>query len=183
MAEIVKNIILENDFQQVIEINNFYYFVDKKDRLAVLPYVISSNGLLDKVGVVEDFNYVDNCKTLTVINGYINTDDDTNLTVANRLLFETLKQNVSNAIKWMYLGNLNSNITSDSPIKLYAVDISDLQLTLDEENLETKDDLKFKLMDVNKILQTNDMMFLASYLRLFEFFYVNSLSKKEDETK
>jgi hypothetical protein len=71
MDNIEKKIVLEGDFENVIEIDKHYYLVNKKDRICVLPYTISTNGLLDKIGVIEDVNYIEKEKVLTLMNDYI----------------------------------------------------------------------------------------------------------------
>lgn len=177
--KIEKKIVLEGKFEDVIELNNHYYLVDKKDKICVLPYTISTNGLLDKIGVVEDWNYIEDEKVLTLLNDYLSEDDKTDLVAANRILFEILGSNVTQADSWMYLGNLY-NMSSDSPIKIYAVNISDLHVKTDED-VEEKDIRKtFKLFDSAQVIQTDDMLFLGAYLRLFNYFYVNSLNQEKN---
>ena len=79
----------------------------------------------------------------------------------------------------MYLGSVYNNMTSDSPIKIYAVDITDVEVKTDEEVREKEDRKKFKMMDSSAVLQTDDILFLAAFARLFNFFYVNSLQNKK----
>jgi len=176
---IEKKTILEGKFEDIIQINDHYYIISKKNRIAVLPYTISSQGLLNDVGVIYDYNYVDEKNFFTLINGYINTDDTTDLVCANRLLFEIIGTNIKTALKWSYLGTLFNNLTSDSPIKIYAVDITGVQIKEDEEVEEKSERKKFKLINSSRVLQTDDSLLLSSYLRLFEHFYVTSLDKQK----
>ncbi len=172
-----KKTVLEGTFEDVIELDNHYYLVHKKDQICVLPYTISSEGLLDKIGVIEDWNYIEEEKALVLLNDYINTDDTSDLIAANRILFEIIGSNVKDANLWMYLGSVYNNMSSDSPIKLYAVNISNVEVKTDEEVEDKEDRKKFKMMDSSSVLQTDDILFLAAYLRLFQYFYVNSLKK------
>jgi hypothetical protein len=173
--ETKKKTIAQGEYEDVIEIEGHYYLLDKKDRVAVLPYTISSEGLIDQIGVIRDWNYIEEEKVLTLLNGYFNSDDTTDLVAANRVLFEATKINVKGAKDWMYLGALYSNLTSDSPIKVYAVDISGLKI---QEEAEESIEEKFKLMDASSVIRTDEILFLASFFRLFNIFYVKSLSKK-----
>lgn len=174
--EEVKKKIVQGEYEDVIEINHHYYLVDKKDKIAVLPYTISSEGLLEKIGIVEDYNYIEEEEVWTLLNGYISSDDSTDLVAANRIFFDTTKINVKTAKDWMFLGSLYSNLTSDSPIKVYAVDITGLKIQEEaEEDIKKK---KFKLMDASTVIRTDEILFLASYFRLFNVFYIKSLSKK-----
>ena len=176
-----KQIIIEGDFEDVIQIDNHYYLSYKKDRIAVLPYTIDSRGLLDNIGIMEDWNYVENERVLTLINDYISTDDVTDLVGANRILFEIIGTNIEDALNWMYLGSIYNNMTSDSTIKLYAVDITNVQIKANENVEDSEERKKFKMLSSEKVIQTDDMLFLASFLRLFNFFYVSSLSDKANE--
>ena len=173
-----KKIILEGDFEDVIELKDHYYLVDKKDRICVLPYTISSEGLLDKIGVIKSWNYLEEKETLTLMTDYLNTDDSTDLVCANRILFEIIGSNVDEAVNWMFLGNIHNSIGSESPIKIYAVDISETEIKTMEDVEEEEERKKFKMLDSSKVIQSDDMIFLASYLRLFNYFYINSLEKE-----
>lgn len=172
---IEKKTIIEGTYEDVIEIDDHYYLVSKKHRVTVLPYTIDSRGLLDKIGVIKDYNYIFENYDYTLINGYISQDDGTNLVAANRVLFDVLGINITNADNWMYLGNLYNNLTSDSGINLYCVDVSDKELEIKEEDAEDKAD--FKMIDSSKVITSDDTLLLASYLRLFNYFYVNSLKR------
>jgi hypothetical protein len=179
--KIEKRLVYQGVFEDVIEIDKHYYLVNKKDRICVLPYTMSTNGLLDKIGVIKDLNYIEEEETLTLLNDYVSEDDQTDLVAANRVLFEVLGTNATSADDWMYLGSLYNNMSSDSLIKVYAVDISNTEIKADEDVEELSQRKKFKLLDSARVIQSDDMLFLASYLRLFNYFYVNSLKQKENE--
>jgi len=178
--DLTKKIVLSGDYEDIVEINRKFYIVDKKDRIAVLPYTVSSEGLLDKIGVAEDWNYIDDVKILTLINGYLSTDDSTDLVAANRILFEIIGVNITDAKKWAYLGRVYNNLSSDSGIKIYAVNISDIKIHENVENMEERK--KFIVMDSSKVIQTDEILFLSSYIRLFQHFYCQSLIKDTFKT-
>jgi len=173
---IEKKTVVEGEFEDVIEIDKHYFLVSKKHRITVLPYSIDSKGLLDKVGVIKDYNFIFEDYDYTLINGYITQDDGTDLVAANRVLFEVLGINITNADDWMYLGSLYNNLTSDSAISLYCVDVSDKEIRETEEVEQKK--VKFNMIDSSRVITSDDTLLLASYLRLFNYFYVNSLDKK-----
>jgi hypothetical protein len=170
-----KKIIVEGQFENVVEIKDHYYLISKKHQVTVLPYTIDARGLLDKVGVVKDYNYIFEDYDYTLINGYINEDDGTNLVAANRVLFEAIGMNMTNADDWMYLGSLYNTLTSDSAIDLYCVDLTDKEIPTTEEAEENQEKIKFKMIDSSYVITSDDTLLLASYLRLFNYFYVNSL--------
>ena len=177
--QLERKIVLEGKFEDVISIDEHYYIISKKYRVAVLPYTIDTRGLLDKVGVVKDYNYIQESYDYTLINGYVNKDDATNLVAANRVLYEVLGVNITDADDWMYLGGLYNTLTSDSPTDLYCVDLTDKQIKETEEIEENINKRKFKMIDTSYIITSDDTLLLASYLRLFNYFYVNSLSQND----
>ena len=175
-----KKVILEGKFENVLEINEHYYLLSKKHRIAVLPYTIDAKGLLDKIGVVKDYNYLFEEYDYTLMNGYINQDDGTNLVAANRVLFNVINLNILNANDWMYLGGLYNNLTSDSTIDLYCVNLTDKKVIETEEVEQNKQKLKFKMIDSSQVITSDDTLLLAGYLRLFNYFYVNSLQSNKN---
>jgi hypothetical protein len=178
---IERKTILEGKFEDVIEINEHYYLVSKKHRVTVLPYTIDTRGLLDKVGVIKDYNYVFEDYDYTLINGYISQDDGTNLVAANRVLYEMIGANLTNADDWMYLGGLYNNLTSDSAIDLYCVDLTSKQIQETEQLENNISKAKFKMIDSSQVITSDDSLLLSSYLRLFNYFYVNSLSNNNNK--
>lgn len=168
-----KKTIVEGVYEDVVEINKHYYLVSKKHRVTVLPYQIDTRGLLDKVGVVKDYNYVFEEYDYTLINDYISQDDGTNLVAANRILYQVIGINVTNADDWMYLGGLYNNLTSDSAIDLYCVDLTGKEIKLAEE---VKNKSSFKMISSEIVTSSDDTLLLSAYLRLFQYFYINSLS-------
>jgi len=174
--KIERKTVLEGAYEDVLEIQHHYYLVSKKHKVTILPYTISSEGLLDKIGVIKDYNYVFEEYDYTLLNGYISQDDGTNLVAANRILYEALKINVTKADDWMYLGGLYNNLTSDSAIDLYCVDLTGKEIIETEEVEEDKNRLKFKMIDSQAVITSDDTLLLASFLRLFNYFYINSLT-------
>ena len=174
---IERKVIAEGNFEDVVEIQNHFYLISKKHRVTVLPYTIDSRGLLDKIGVIKDYNYVFEEYDYTLINGYINQDDGTNLVAANRVLYEAIGLNVTNADDWIYLGALYNNLTSDSAIDLYCVDLGGKEIPEIQEMEINKSKIQFKMIDSSHVITSDDTLLLASYLRLFNYFYVNSLNE------
>ena len=173
-----RKIVKEGRFEDVIEIDDHYYLVSKKHQVCVLPYTIDTKGLLDKIGVVKDYNYIFEDYDFTLISGYINQDDGTDLVAANRILYEVIGTNITDADNWMYLGSLYNSLTSDSGINLYAVDVTNTHILETEEVTENQNDAKFSFLDSSRVISTDDTLFLASFLRLFNYFYVQSLTQK-----
>lgn len=81
-----KKIVNSGDFEEVVEINDHYYLISKKDRIGVVPYTISAQGIIDKIGIVNDINILKNKNEFTILYDYINVDDFSDLNGANRIL-------------------------------------------------------------------------------------------------
>ena len=168
----MKKVILENEFQKIILNSNRYYIENKYDQVCVLPYTID-NGLLDKIGVIEIWNEEEKEHALTLLTDYLSKDDETNLVGANRILYSIIGINIKDASRWMYLGSLFNSLFSLSPLKIYSVNLTDIKI---EENVLDLDKKRnFKFVDSSMVTQTDDILFLGAFNRLFNFFYTNSI--------
>lgn len=168
-----EKVVLTGPFEDVIEKNKHLYIKHKLDTICVIPYTIAGNGILDKIGIVKEPDEEGN-DVYKLISGYLTTDDPTSLVAANRLLFEIIGSNVGGADDWMYLGKI-TNI-SGGDITLYAANISDVDINVSEEVEEAKKAKQFEMIRSNEVVSSSDALFLAAYLRVFNYFYVNSLT-------
>lgn len=168
-----KNIVFESEFENVSLFEEHLYIQSKKDRICILPYTISEDGLLDQMGVIEIWNEEEEGASQTLVTDYLNEDDNTNLVGANRLLYEITGINLTDASKWMYLGSLFIHLYSDSPLRVYAADISGTSL---QTGVVKEEERKhFKLIDSSLVAQSDDLLFLGAFTRLFNYFYVKAL--------
>ena len=71
-----------------------------------------------------------------------------------------------------------NTLTSDSAIDLYCVDLTDKEIPKSEEVEETIDKLQFKMIDSSYVITSDDTLLLASFTRLWNYFYVNSLKNQ-----
>jgi hypothetical protein len=171
-----KKIVFKGKFQDVLQEDDQLYLMHKLDKICVLPYTLAEGGLLDRIGVIKERDIEKEKDQYSLLNGFINADDGTNLVAANRILFEVIGSNVTKADNWMYLGTLD-NISLGSNIRIYAVNLTDVEINTAEEVEETKKALKFDMIPSNKVAGSDDALFLAAYLRLFNYFYVQNLTK------
>ena len=169
-----KKTVLTGPYENVISENNHFYVVHKFNKICVIPYTISENGLLHKIGVIKETDILKEKENYTLINNYISQDDPTNLVAANRLLFEIIGSNVKSADAWMYLGKID-NIVAANGMIIYCVNLTDIDINESEEVEESKKATKFEMVEANKVTISDDALFLAVYMRLFNFFYTNSL--------
>jgi hypothetical protein len=177
MNKIIQTKLLQsNTIEDVIEYNGHFYVVNKHQKICVMPYTLEK-GMLNKIGVLKYVSSLSSNLEYSLINGIVTIDDETDLVAANRIMFELTNTNAANANIWMYLGKIKTSVIDDLGISLYCVNITDLNLStpskLDRQIKETQ----FKLINSNDIIATDDSILLSSYLRLFQFFYINSLNK------
>ena len=171
--KLLKNTVLDGKYESVIHDTDGHFVLHPKlETVGVIPYTIDQ-GLLDKIGVVKEFDPESERDMYTIISGYVSQDDGTDLVAANRLLFETLGSNVKDAKNWMFLGNIK-NLSSGS-IRLYCVNISDVEINDSERAQESKEEKGFDLITTYDVVKSDDALFLASYMRLFEYFYTLNL--------
>jgi len=177
MNKIIQSKLLySNDIEDVIDYNGRFYIVNKKQNIYVIPYTLDK-GMLDKIGIINSTNLIYSNLEYSLINGIINIDDETDLVTANRLLFDLTNVNVSNANNWMYLGKIKTSLIDNIGSSLYCVNITNLNLSIPTKLDKANKEIQFKLVNSNDIIATDNCLLLASYLRLFQFFYINSLNK------
>jgi hypothetical protein len=173
MAE--SKLIASNEFEEIVERDGRYFVKRKMDVVCVIPYTIEK-GMLEKVGVIKFLEKAFSHLPITLMSGEVNEDDGTNLVTANRILFENVATNVANANLWMYLGKIRDGLMDENGMSVYCVNVSDVNLGKPNE-LNRSGKGEFTLVGSNEIVSTDDSVLLAAYLRLFQFFYINSLNK------
>lgn len=174
MVMIENKVIAESNTDRVIESNGKFYITHKIRSICVLPYDIS-NGIIDRIGVISIDKRVSTTLMYNMLTGPVTTDDDTDLVSANRILFNSTGINEPNANRWMYLGMIKLGMLDTEGTSLYAVNISGKP---EGTGLISNDGIgRYALVKANDIISTDDAVLLASYLRLFQFFYINSINK------
>ena len=149
----------------------------KKVTVGVIPYVVA-DGLLSSVGLLHEYNSFRRGKYCdTIITGTVDADDVDLLHCAIRELEEEGGFVVTDVDQWVFLGGFRLSKGSNEEIQVFAVNVSD------EEQGEAKGDgskqeelSKLKMTQINDAILTDESLFLASYLRLFDFFYQKSKS-------
>lgn len=169
------NIVFESEFEEVIESNGHLFISSKLDQVCVIPYTISKDGLLDKIGIVELWNEEEGKNIQSLLKGYLNEDDGTNLVGANRILYQISGTNLEDAARWMFLGTVYNTLESHSPIRVYAVDVSGVEVKGADSVMDSAERNRFRMMESNHVIQSDDLLFLGSFTRLFNFFYTQSL--------
>jgi 8-oxo-dGTP pyrophosphatase MutT (NUDIX family) len=150
----------------------------KKVTVGVLPYVIS-DGILSSVGVLHEYslfrkgNFCD-----TVITGTLDPDDTGLLSCAIRELEEEGGFIQNDVDKWVFLGTFKLSKVSTEEISVFGVDVSELEQGNAKGDGSKKERLSsLRMTQINDAILTDESIFLASYLRLFDFFYQSNSNK------
>jgi len=147
-------------------------FETKKVTIGVLPYVVA-NSLLSSIGVLHEFNQYrkgDFCDT--IITGTLDPDDKDLLSCAMRELEEEGGFIQEDVDKWMFLGTFRLSKKSNEEVNVFAVDVSDIEQGNAKGDGSKSENLSsLRMSQINDAILTDESIFLASYLRLFDFFY------------
>lgn len=151
----------------------------KKVTVGVLPYTISDN-MLSAVGVLNEFNSFRKgqyCNTL--ITGTLEADDLDLLTCAIRELEEEGGYVQKDVDQWVFLGSFKLSKASNEEINVYAVNVTGIEQGQAKGDGSKKEELsRLRMSNINDAILTDEALFLASFLRLFDFFYQKTQSEK-----
>jgi 8-oxo-dGTP pyrophosphatase MutT (NUDIX family) len=169
----------DNDDFSVIELDGIVGTKMKYTSVAIMPYTVDEHGMVDKIGLLKEFNPFredDYCHTL--ITGTIEYDDDALLFTASRELKEEGGFTVpeTETARWIFLGTFFPYKDSDRQVPAFAVDVTGLsqeEPTTDGSEKEKKSSLEF--LPTNQIMITDETLALAAFLRLFNFFYAKTM--------
>jgi 8-oxo-dGTP pyrophosphatase MutT (NUDIX family) len=146
--------------------------------VAVLPYTVDDNGIVDKIGILKEYNQLrEGAKANTLITGSIEVSDEDTLATAVRELYEEGGFNMQGAPldKWIYLGGFHDSKDSDRIIPTFAVDVTGVeQEAATGDGTHQEQNSVLEMEDVNVALQSNELLVLGSFLRLFNIMYQKS---------
>ncbi len=150
----------------------------KKVTVGVLPYVIS-DGILSSVGVLHEYNSFRKGNFCdTVITGTLDPDDTDLLSCAIRELEEEGGFIQNDVDKWIFLGTFKLSKVSTEEISVFGVDVSGLEQGNAKGDGSKKESLSsLRMTQINDAILTDESIFLAAYLRLFDFFYQSNNNK------
>lgn len=171
-TEQVPKILFETPRFNIIEKTGKTGIEFKKITVGVLPYTIADN-LLSSVGVLHEYNSFrekEYCDTL--ITGTVDSEDATLLHTAIRELKEEGGFDCTDVDNWIFLGSFRISKSSNEYCHVFAADVSGLTKGKAEGDGSVQEEKsKFAMQGINDALLTDEALFLAAYLRLFDFFY------------
>jgi 8-oxo-dGTP pyrophosphatase MutT (NUDIX family) len=168
----IKKILFETKRFDVIKSIDKIGIDFKKITVGVLPYTID-NSILSSVGVLHEYNSFREEKYCdTLITGTVDPDDLTLLQTAMRELHEEGGIACYEIDRWIFLGSMRLSKSSNEYCHVFAADVTNIEIEEAKgDGSYQENNSKFKLTPINDAILTDEAIFLASYLRLFDFFY------------
>ena len=172
-----KETLFESKRFDVVKRDNKVGIEIKKVTIGVLPYVISDN-MLSSIGVLHEYASFRKGKyTNTLITGTLEADDQDLLQCAIRELEEEGGFVQTDVDSWVFLGSFKLSKASTEEINVFAVNVTGIEQKEAQGDGSKKEELSsLKMMQINDAILTDEAIFLASFLRLFDFFYQKTKS-------
>ena len=167
-----ENLHFESDRFDVIDLGKFTGIDYKKITIGVLPYSMK-DGIVDKVGLLNESNvFRDGGFSNTIITGTMEPSDKSLLDCSIRELCEESGYTIESPDSWNFLGAFSLSKGSNEINHVFAVDVTGSVMGKAKGDGSKKEELStFKMMDVVNVIQSNEALLLASYIRLFNFLY------------
>lgn len=164
----------------VIETEGMVGLKSKTMSVAIMPYLVDAQGMIEKVGMLKEFNpFRAGGYASTLITGTVETEDD--------LLFETVIRELEEEGGYkvpedqkeriIFLGAFFPYKDSDRMIPTFAVDVTGLQEnepTGDGSEKEKKSE--FKMTMISEAMETSELLPLTAILRTFNYFIQKSIT-------
>lgn len=163
----------------VVEVMGQVGFKAKSMSIAIMPFTTDENSIVDKIGFLKEFNpFRDGNYANTLITGTVENEDEDLIQTAIRELKEEggidCPQDQQGRI--IYLGNFYPYKDSDRMVPTFAIDVTGLTMGEPEGDGSKKEELStFYMGPVTDAMSTDELLPLAAFLRLFNFFYQKTL--------
>lgn len=145
------------------------------ENVVVLPYTLTENQYIDKIGVLNEFNLLrfKNYSTTAVTGSF--KDKETSLECAKRELNEETGLNIEDSYQWIFLGYLNCSKFDSTDYPCYAVDATNVKIQKKKTDGSVSEKRStFEFIELNDAIKVNDAFILSLLLKLFS--YKNYLS-------
>ena len=173
-------VIHTDKYFDLVDVDGHVGIRSKHMTVGVLPYTTDDNGMIEKIGILNEYNtfregnYCD-----TIITGTVEYEDDSLLFTAIRELKEEggINMEGDNTEKWIFLGSVYTSKDSDKIIPLFAVNVTGKDINKPQGDGSKKEKLsEFSLVPVGDGLVSEESLLLSAFLRLFNFMYAKSMN-------
>lgn len=177
-------VLYNNEKFDIVDINSIIGLKTKTMSVAILPYTIDENGLIVNVGILKEYNpFRPNNYAFTLITGTIESKDEDILKTAIRELSEEggITCSPDEMGRWVYLGNFYTSKNSDQIIPTLAVNVTNLKINKPIGDGSEKEKLSsFIMIPANEIVASDELLPLGAFLRLFNYFYTETLQNLKE---
>jgi hypothetical protein len=171
-------ILLDSKYFSVVKRRDSYGLTMKIVSVAVLPYTVDSYGLPTELGILFEHNEFRPGKAETLITGSIDSTDPDVLTTAKRELLEEGGFEAPGDDRWIFLGNLYTDKSMDRAYPTFAVNVTGLkQGEAKGDGSYMEQNSKLIMSDISKGITSDEMLTLAAYVRLMNYFYQKTQNK------
>lgn len=173
--------IFDTPYFSLVEMDSRYGIHMKTVSVAILPYTVDANGIVEQLGILEEWNElrVGNYAHTLITGTVENKDADVYETAVRELLEEAGIDMSTQDQSWLYLGNFYDSKDTDKCMPTFAVDVTGAKIQPAATDGSPKENASsFSMLDVNEVLTTSsETLPLAAFLRLFNIMYRQSFQK------
>lgn len=151
----------------------------KKDNVIILPYMTNEFGLIEKIGMMKEFNPLREGKySWTLISGTEDDRDETSLETAKRELKEESGYLAPND-NWHYLGTLTTSKIIDHEHPCFAVNLTDIKPGSTEKEGIGEELSNFEWKPLSYAIRSNDSLVLSLILKFYLINFKDTFIIKE----
>jgi 8-oxo-dGTP pyrophosphatase MutT (NUDIX family) len=168
-------VLYENEWYSLVKRDTRTGIAHKYMSVAILPFTTDETGMIEKIGLLEEFNpFREDNFSMTLITGTVEGGDNDLLdTVVREMLEEGgFKVSKDDSDRFHYLGSQYLSKDDDKLLPVFAVKVNDVEQGVavgDGSEKEEKSELR--MVDVAKIVETQESLALGAFLKLFQLFY------------
>lgn len=160
----------------IVDIDGFYAIKNQHSVVAVIVYSLDEQGVLEKIGVVEEKNpHFQDGKYKGPVMGGVEIEDKSLL---HRAKLETLQEagyDVQEPERWSFIGELHNSKIFPEPIYCYSVDVTGIKgETPKGDGSEQEAEISFEMIPLSEAFQINDAVLQTCFFKL-----VMKLNKQE----
>ena len=160
---------------ELVNIEGTYAVLNKHSAVAVIVYNLDERGILDKIGVVTEFNpHFRGEKYTGPVMGKVEIEDKSLLSRAKQETKEETGYDVPSSDRWSFLGEVITSKLLPGPVYCYSVDVTGIQqgeITGDGSAQESN--LKFDFLNLNQVSEINDSILQTCFFKLITNLYKN----------
>jgi 8-oxo-dGTP pyrophosphatase MutT (NUDIX family) len=168
-------VLYENEWYSLVKRNTRTGIVHKYMSVAVLPFTTDSSGMIDKIGLLKEYNpFREDNYSMTLITGTVEGGDNDLIDTVVREMMEEggFKVSKDDVDRFHYLGSQYLSKDDDKLLPVFAVKVNGIEQTeASGDGSEKEEKSELEMVDVKVIMETQESLALGAFLKLFQLFY------------